>query len=168
MSGHSRWSQIKHQKAITDKKRAQIFSKISRLITLAARKGADPKLNQSLAQTIERAHGENMPNENIERAIKRVSEKSAGGLDTLSIEAIGPGGTALKITAITDNRNRTIAEIRKIIENNESKMVRPESINWMFDQPEIKLGSENQVKLEKLLEALDDNDDVENIETNTK
>src|SRR3989344_4801240 len=115
MSGHSKWSQIKHKKALTDKKKGQIFSKLSRLITLAAKKGTDPKSNPSLAQAIENARAVNMPNDNIERAIKKVSEKDQTQLEELSIEALGPSGVALKIRAITDNRNRTMAEIKKIL-----------------------------------------------------
>src|SRR3989338_5951942 len=135
MSGHSKWSTIKHKKALTDKKKGQIFSKLSRLITLAAKKGIDPKSNPSLAQAIENARAVNMPNENIERAIKKVSDKNQVQLEGLSIEALGPGGVALKIKAITNNRNRTMAEIKKILTENNSKLVQPESLTWMFGQP---------------------------------
>lgn len=167
MSGHSKWSQIKHKKSISDQKRGQIFSKISKLISLAARKGTDPKSNQALAQAIERARAENMPNENIERAIKRAGDKSATELETLIIEAAGPGGTALKINAITDNRNRTIAEIRNILSNHESKMVTPGSLTWIFNQPPVSLDESTRKKLGNLLEELDDHDDIEDITTNT-
>ncbi|HBX58715.1 MAG: hypothetical protein A2405_03125 [Candidatus Yanofskybacteria bacterium RIFOXYC1_FULL_44_16] len=113
MSGHSKWSQIKHRKAITDKKKSQAFSRLSRLITIAAKKGVDSKFNIALTQIIERAKKENMPNENIERAIKKVKDGGLDQLEELSIEAVGPGGVALKIKAITDSRNRTIAEIKR-------------------------------------------------------
>lgn len=166
MSGHNRWSQIRHKKAVTDKKRAQIFSRISRLITLAARKGADPKTNSSLAQIIERARSQDMPLDNIQRAIKKVSEKTMNGLETLTVEAVGPGGSAMKITAVTDNKNRTIAEIRKILIENDSKMVQPGSIDWMFDQPDIKLNGSGQDKMDKLMGILDEHDDVEDVITN--
>ena len=165
MSGHNRWSQIQRQKSITDQKRGQIFSKFSRLITLAAKKGTNPKTNPALSQAIEKAKAANMPKENIDKAVKKVSEKDQGQLEELLIEALGPGGIALKIRAITDNRNRTLAEIKKILNNHESKMVRPRSLDWMFNQPAT-IDTANQEKLDGLLEALDDQDEVEEVNSN--
>jgi len=135
MSGHNRWQQIRHKKTLTDQKKGQVFSRISRLITLAAKKGTDLKTNPALAQAIEKAKAASMPKENIDRAIKKVSGKDQVRLEELSIEAIGPEGVALKIKAITDNRNRTLAEIKKILNEHESKMVPPDSLSWMFNQP---------------------------------
>jgi YebC/PmpR family DNA-binding regulatory protein len=166
MSGHSKWSQIKHKKALTDKKKGQVFSKLSRLITLAAKKGADPKSNPSLAQAIENARVMNMPNDNIERAIKKVSDKSQVQLEELSIEALGPGGIALKIKAITDNRNRTMAEIKKILAEHASKLVQPGSLTWMFNQPLIINDPAVHERVDKLFEALDDQDEVEEVTSN--
>ena len=165
MSGHNKWSQIKNKKALTDKKKGQMFSKLSRLITLAAKKGADPKSNPSLAQAIENARAVNMPNENIDRAIKKVSDKNQVQLEELSIEALGPGGVALKIRAITDNRNRTMAEIKKILMENNSKLVQPGSLTWMFNTPAI-INPEEHAKLNTLFEALDDQDEVEDVISN--
>ena len=166
MSGHNKWSQIKNKKALTDKKKGQIFSKLSMLITLAAKKGSDPKSNPSLSQAIENAKSVNMPNENIERAIKKVSDKNQAQLEELSIEALGPGGVALKIKAITDNRNRTMAEIKKILTENNSKLVQPGSLNWMFSQPLTLSGTSAQEEVSKLFEALDDQDEVEDVISN--
>ncbi len=165
MSGHSKWSQIKHKKALTDKKKGQIFSKLARLITLAAKKGADPKSNTTLAQAIDQARAANMPSENIERAIKKVSDKNQVQVEELSIEALGPGGVALKIKAITDNRNRTMAEIKKILGDNESKLVQPGSLTWMFNQS-VSVDVLTQEKIDKLFEALDDQDEVEDVTSN--
>lgn len=165
MSGHNKWSQIKNKKALTDKKKGQIFSKLSRLITLAAKKGSDPRSNPSLSQAIENAKTVNMPNENIERAIKKVSDKDQTQLEELAIEALGPGGVALKIKAITDNRNRTMAEIKKILTENNSKLVQPGSLAWMFNQSII-VESTIQEQADKLLEALDDQDEVEDVVSN--
>ncbi|MEK7579684.1 MAG: YebC/PmpR family DNA-binding transcriptional regulator [Patescibacteria group bacterium] len=167
MSGHNRWQQIRHKKALTDKKKGQIFSKLSRLITLAAKKGADPKTNQALAQAIEQAKTNNMPGENIERAIKKISDKDQAQLEELTIEALGPGGTALRIRAITDSRNRTISEVKKILNDFGSKMVQPDSLSWMFSQPAA-IDASNQEKLDKLIEALDDQEEVEEVSTNLK
>ena len=166
MSGHSKWSQIKHKKAITDKKKAQLFSKLSKLISLAARKGTSPETNLELKNAIEQARSFDMPRDNIERAIKKVSDKSTAQLEELSIDAIGPGGIALKIKAITDSRNRTIAEIKTILNENGSKMVPPGSISWMFNQPTNITDPTVKNQIDKLLEALDDQDDVEDVSSN--
>lgn len=166
MSGHNRWSQIQRQKSITDQKRGQIFSKLSRLITLAAKKGTAPETNPALAQATEKAKQANMPKENIDRAIKKVSAQDQVRLEELLIEAIGPGGVALKIRAITDNRLRTIAEIKKVLNEHESKMVRPGSLSWLFGQPVSVADVSDQEKLDKLLGALDDQDEVEDVSSN--
>ncbi|OGM98330.1 MAG: hypothetical protein A2915_04465 [Candidatus Yanofskybacteria bacterium RIFCSPLOWO2_01_FULL_41_34] len=165
MSGHSKWSQIKHKKALTDKKRGQVFSKLSRLITLAAKKGTDPKSNPSLAQAIGNAKVVNMPNENIERAIKKVSEKNQDQPEELLVDALGPGGIALKIKAITDNRNRTMAEIKKILTEHNSKLVQPGSLAWMFNKS-ITVEPTIQKQIDQLFEALDDQDEVEDVVSN--
>ena len=167
MSGHSKWSQIKHKKSLTDKKRGQVFSKLSRLITLAAKKGTDPKSNVSLAQAIEQAKASNMPNDNIERAIHKVNDKKDVQLEELTIEALGPGGIALKIKVITDSRNRTLAEIRTILSEHGSKMVQPGSIQWMFNLPPVVISeADTMTQLEKLFESLDDQDEVEDVSSN--
>lgn len=166
MSGHSKWSQIKHQKAITDKKKGQLFSKLSKLISLTAKKGTNPQSNLELKSAIDNAKTHNMPNENIERAIKKVSDKSSDQLEELSIEAIGPGGIALRIKAITDSHNRTISEIKSILNDHLSKMVPPGSIAWMFNQPATVSDQKTQEAITKLFEALDNNDDVEDVVSN--
>jgi YebC/PmpR family DNA-binding regulatory protein len=169
MSGHSKWSQIKHKKAITDKKKGQVFSRLSRFITIAAKGGPDPSKNQALAQAIERARAENVPKDNIERAIKKAQEKSTELLEEIHVDALGPGGVAIKIKAITDNRNRTIAELRKILTDHESKMVNAGSIDWMFSAGQIELADPSTLeRLEKLFNVLDEHDDVEDVNDNLK
>lgn len=165
MSGHSRWSQIKHKKELTDRKKGQVFSKASKLISLAARKGSNPETNQELKNAIDNARAINMPNDNIQRAINKVSDKSSQ-LEEIVIEAIGPGNIALKIKAITDSRNRTISEIKKIISDNHSKMVPPGSISWMFGQVVSVIDPGTQDMIQKLFEALDNQDDVEDVASN--
>ena len=167
MSGHSKWSSIKHKKGITDQKRGQLFSKLSKNITLAARNGSDPTMNTTLSNAIEQARNANMPKDNIERAIKKISDKSAVQLQEVVVEAIGPGGVALRIKAITDNSNRTISEIRKILTNHHVKMVNPRSIDWMFNTPAT-ISSEEHAQLDKLFEALDDQDDVDDVVSNVE
>src|SRR3989344_4091336 len=115
MSGHSKWSQIKHKKGVADQKKGRIFSKLSKVISMAARRGPDPAMNMELKNAIEKAKEASMPKENIERAIKRVSDKNAAQLEDLVIEAIGPESLALIITAITDNKNRTMGEVKNIL-----------------------------------------------------
>ncbi|MBI2096950.1 MAG: YebC/PmpR family DNA-binding transcriptional regulator, partial [Candidatus Sungbacteria bacterium] len=112
MSGHSKWAQIKHKKAVVDAKRGNLFSKLARAIAIAAKEGgADPATNAKLQQAVERARSFNLPTENIERALaKAVSQKGAGDLVSVIYEAYGPGGSALVIEGITDNKNRTAAE----------------------------------------------------------
>ena len=116
MSGHSRWSQIKHKKAITDAKRGKIFTLLGNAITLAAREGGDPASNFKLKAAIEKARAENMPMQNIDRAIKRgTGELLGAAISENTYEAFGPSGTALLIKTISDNKNRTISEIRNIL-----------------------------------------------------
>lgn len=165
MSGHSKWSQIKHKKALTDQKRGQLFSNFSKAITLAAREGTDPKTNIALANAIEQARKENMPNDNIERAVKKVSEKGSTQLEKVVVEAIGPGGVALRIKGVTDNKNRTISEIKKLLSDHEAKMVQPGSISWMFNIP-AKIDEQTQQKINDLLEDLNSHEDIEDVESN--
>ncbi|MEK7537055.1 MAG: YebC/PmpR family DNA-binding transcriptional regulator [Patescibacteria group bacterium] len=166
MSGHNRWQQIRHKKTLTDQKRGQVFSKLSHLITLAAKKGVDPKTNPTLFQAIEKAKAANMPKENIDKAVKKVSDKDQAQLEELLIEALGPGGVALRIKVITDNRNRAIAEIKKILNDHDSKTVQPGSLSWMFNQPVSQTSPANQEKLDRLLEALSDQNEVEDVNSN--
>jgi len=166
MSGHSKWSQIRHKKGLTDQKRGQIFSKLAKTITVAAKDGIDPGANPKLKTAIEKAKAANMPKENIDKAIKKTSDKEQAQLEELLIEALGPKGIALRIKAITDNRNRTISEIKKILADHESKIVQPGSLSWMFNQPVSITDPANQKKLDKLLEALDDQDEVEDVNSN--
>lgn len=173
MSGHSRWSQIKHKKGVADQKKGQVFSKLANKITIAARHGTDPASNYRLQSTIDEARTANVPKENIERAIKRATEKSATNVEEVTIQAIGPVGVAVVVEAITDNKNRTISEIRRLLFEHEFKMVPENSLNWLFDQDwkplaPIETTPEMQQKLDRLLEALGENGDVENVHTNLK
>lgn len=177
MSGHSKWSTIKHKKALTDAKRSKVFSKISSLISIAARKGGDPDKNPSLRAAIEKARGINLPKENIDRAVKRGTGEIAGAaLEEVAYGAFGPDGVAILIVAITDNKNRALAEIKKILTEHNAKFAEVNSIQWMFhregadwipNQP-LKIEDENTKKeLDALYEALDDAQDVNEIYDNT-
>src|SRR3989344_3563462 len=119
MSGHSKWSTIKHKKESTDQKRGKLFSQISRTITIAVRQSGtgDPDLNPSLRLALEKARAANMPGENINRAIRRgLGRGDSGALEEVTYEGYGPGGVGVMVIAHTDNRQRTTAEIRNILE----------------------------------------------------
>ena len=172
MSGHSKWSQIKHKKRAADQKRGQLFSKLSKMISIAARKGINPDANIELKNAIEKARTFNMPGENIERAIKRAADKDIAQLNAIRIEAVGQNSSAFIIEAITDNSNRTISEIKNIFKNYDIKMVQPNSLMWMFSKADGDFTPNNplEIKDEKLktkiknfLEELDNNEDIKEI-----
>lgn len=134
MSGHSKWSKVKNQKAVTDVKKGQIFSKLANLISVASREGTDPETNPKLRKALEMARQFSMPKENINRAISRGADKNQANLEEVIIEAYGPYGSALMIIAVTDNRNRTLAEVRKILERHNAKAGQSGSVKYMFKE----------------------------------
>ena len=136
MSGHSKWHSIKHKKGAADAKRGQLFSKLSRAITVAAREGGgDPDSNAALAGAIEKARANSMPKDNIERAIKKGCGEIDGVIfDEIIYEGFGPGGTAVLVDILTDNRNRTNGEVRKIFERGGGNMGAPGCAAHMFDR----------------------------------
>jgi YebC/PmpR family DNA-binding regulatory protein len=136
MSGHSHFSTIKHKKAITDAKRGKVFSKLARQILIAAKeKGADPETNSNLRMTIEKAKSLNMPKDNIERAIQKGAGEIEGEkLEEIIYEAYGPGGIAIIIEGITDNKNRTLSEIKQILNQLQGKLADSGSVKWSFER----------------------------------
>ncbi len=135
MSGHSHAKTIAHAKGIADAKRGAVFSKFGRLITIAAKEGGDSVVNSKLRMVIEQARSFNMPKENIERAIKKGTGELAGeNLEEVSFEGFGPGGIALIIEGITDNKNRTLGEIKVILNQNNGKLAGEGAVRWMFDR----------------------------------
>jgi YebC/PmpR family DNA-binding regulatory protein len=134
MSGHSKWATIKHKKAATDAKRGKIFTKIIRELTIAARTGgADPDTNPRLRTAILAAKGENMPNDNIERAIQRGTGTLEGEtLDEVTFEGYGPGGVGVLVQVVTSNRNRIVSEIRHMFSKNGGNMAETGAVGWMF------------------------------------
>ncbi|MCL5736046.1 MAG: YebC/PmpR family DNA-binding transcriptional regulator [Actinobacteria bacterium] len=137
MSGHSKWAGIKHKKAAVDAKRGQLFGKLARAITVAAREGGgDPDHNATLAQAIIKAKDANMPHDNIDRAIKK---GTGAGSDAetyhhLTYEGYGPNGVAIYVTALTDNKNRTAADVRYIFDRVGGKLGTDGSVSWMFER----------------------------------
>ena len=125
MSGHSKWSTIKRQKGLNDAKRGAMFTRIGNQIAIAARGGADPKMNPSLAMAIEKARAANMPAGNIERAIQRVSDKNAAALQEVMYEGYGPGGVGILVECATDNINRTDPEVRTAFVKKGGNLAKP-------------------------------------------
>ena len=132
MSGHSKWATTKRQKAIVDAKRGAAFTKIGNQIAIAARAGADPTMNPSLAMVLEKARKANMPKANIERAIARAADKNAAALIEETYEAYGPAGIGLIIEIATDNKNRTMPEVRNALSKNGGRMADPGSVMFQF------------------------------------
>lgn len=136
MAGHSKWANIKHRKAAQDARRGKLFTRLAREITIAARDGGgDPDYNFALRLAIDRAKAANMPSDNIERAIKRgTGELEGGQLEDIIYEAYGPNGIALLIQVVTDNRNRAVAEIRKVFNRQGGSLGESGSVMWQFDR----------------------------------
>jgi len=134
MSGHSKWATIKHKKAATDAKRGQAFTRLIREITIAARAGgADPDSNPRLRTAIAAAKNENMPNDNIERAVQRGTGQLEGEtLDEVTFEGYGPGGVGMLVQAVTANRNRAVGEIRHLMSKNGGNLAERGSVGWQF------------------------------------
>ncbi|MDP2726428.1 MAG: YebC/PmpR family DNA-binding transcriptional regulator [Dehalococcoidia bacterium] len=135
MSGHSKWAQIKRQKGVNDAKRGQLFTKLAREISVAARLGGgDQEGNFRLRLSVQRARDENLPMENVERAIKRgIGELGGATPDEVTYEGYGPGGTAYLIQVMTDNRNRIVAEIRNIFERHGGRLGETGCVAWLFE-----------------------------------
>lgn len=176
MSGHSHWSTIKRGKAAADAKRSQIFSRLSRAITIAAREGGgDPSSNPNLRLAIDKAKEANMPKDNIERAINKGLGVGVGGqaFEEVIYEGYGPAGVAFLVKAITDNKNRTVAEIRNIFVRAGGSMGGAGSTAYIFGQdPEnptftIEVSDPGAaVKVDKLFDELDEHDDVQEVYAN--
>lgn len=138
MAGHSKWAQIKHKKAILDQKRSQLFGKLANEITVAARQGADPENNFRLKAAIEKAKSYGLPQENIERAIKRALGKvEDANLEEVFYEIYGPEGVAILVKAVTDNKNRTVSEIKGILNKYGGKLAEGGAVKWLFQEQGI-------------------------------
>ena len=142
MSGHSKWHSIRRQKGAVDAKRGQLFSKLTRAIIVAAKEGGpDPEANLALANAIEKARESSMPKDNIERAIARATGASGDGeaFERITYEGYGPGGVAVIVEALSDNRNRTAAEIRHVFSKSDGNLGESGSVAWLFDRKGVVL-----------------------------
>ena len=173
MSGHNKWSKIKHKKAATDAAKSKIFSKHANLIAVESRKAGGDVNSPGLAAAIERAKKDSMPKDNIERAVAKGTGGEGGNLEEVVFEAYGPGGTAMLVTAVTDNNNRTAPEVRHVFSKQGFELGTPGSAAWAFTKTDegyvpttpIELSDTDGEKLANLIEALEELDDVQDVYT---
>src|SRR6201984_2500562 len=158
MSGHSKWASIKHKKAVVDARRGQHFTKLARAITVAAREGGgDPAANSGLALAIQKARDASMPKDNIERAIAKGTGEGADAdqIESVLYEGYGPGGVALLIEALTDNRNRTSADIRHAFAKHGGSLGEPGSVSYLFDKRGVIIVDAVRYDEDDLMPAID-------------
>jgi YebC/PmpR family DNA-binding regulatory protein len=158
MSGHSKWASIKHKKAVVDARRGQHFTKLARAITVAAREGGgDPESNATLANAVQKARDASMPKDNIERAIAKGTGEGADAdaIETVVYEGYGPGGVAILIEALTDNRNRTGADIRHAFSKHGGNLGEPGSVAYLFDKRGVVVVDAGRYSEDDLIVAID-------------
>lgn len=173
MSGHNKWSKIKHKKAATDSLKSRVFSKHSALIAMESRKAGGDTASPGLAAAIERAKKDSMPKDNIDRAVAKGRGAEGAALQEVMFEAYGPGGVAILITAVTDNNNRTSQEIRHTFTKAGYQLGTPGSAAWAFTKTEhgytpstpLGLTDKDGEALADLIEKLEENEDVQDIYT---
>ena len=184
MSGHNKWAQIKHKKAITDAKKGNAFSKMVREITIAARTGdPNPDANIRLKAAIDRARALGLPKDNIDRAVAKASGQGQDGeLFEFLYEAVAPGGVAFLIQGITDNKNRTVNEIKHLLSTHDARLANPGSVLWNFEREKggsayicraplvipasPQGGPEIPPAIQSILDTLSEHDDVQEVYTN--
>jgi YebC/PmpR family DNA-binding regulatory protein len=174
MSGHNKFSKIKHLKAKNDAEKSKSFGKLARLITVEAKKAGGNVKSPGLATAVEKARKENMPNDTIERAIKKATDSVV--MESFVYEAYGPGGVAILIDVLTDNRNKAAREIKYILSKHELSLASPGSASWTFQKTRegwaptmtIPLEEADIKKLTNLVEELDANEDVQEVFTNAE
>jgi YebC/PmpR family DNA-binding regulatory protein len=158
MSGHSKWSSIKHRKGAADAKRGKLFTKLARAITVAAREGGgDPDANPTLATAVQKARDYSMPKDNIQRAIDRGTGEggAADAIERVVYEGYGPGGAAILVEVLTDNRNRTGSDVRHAFEKHGGSLGEPGSVAWQFEQRGVVLVDGDRYEEDDLLPAID-------------
>ncbi|HEX3172951.1 MAG TPA: YebC/PmpR family DNA-binding transcriptional regulator [Solirubrobacterales bacterium] len=158
MSGHSKWSSIKHKKGAADAKRGKLFTKLARAITVAARDGGpDPEGNPALATAIQKARDASMPKDNIQRAVDRGSGvgADAAAIEQIVFEGYGPGGAAVLVNALTDNRNRASAEIRHAFSKHHGSLGEPGSVAWLFEKRGVLTVDAERYDEDDLIAAID-------------
>jgi YebC/PmpR family DNA-binding regulatory protein len=178
MAGHSKWAQIKRQKAVTDAARSRVFSRFAREIALEAKKAAGNLSSPSLQAVIARAKAANMPKDNIERAVTKGGGVDGSSLEQVAYEFFGPGGIAIIAVAVTDSRNRTTQEVKHLLSKNGYDLGAPGSAAWAFtkspdgryaaNDPKMSVAGDDETRLSELLTLLDEYDDVQEVFTNAE
>lgn len=175
MAGHSKWKQIKHKKAVSDAKRSKVFTKLAQLISSEAKKCGGDVNSPGLRAVISKAHSENMPNENIERAVKKASEQKED-FESITYEGYGPGGVGIIVESLTTSRNRAAAEIKHIFSKHGGNMGAIGSVTWSFKKEDgewlptitVPLSDEDAETLGTLVDALEESDEVNAVYTNAE
>ena len=178
MSGHNKWSKIKNKKAVTDAQKSKIFGKLVRFVAVESKKAKGDVNDPGLKTAIEKAKEANVPSDNIERAVKKGTGGESGEMEQIIYEAYGPGGCALIIEALTENRNKAAQEIKHILSKNGFGLAAPGSAVWAFEKragssdwlPKntTPVSEEDDAKLEILIEELEENDEVQEVFTNAE
>ncbi len=177
MSGHNKWSKIKHKKAATDSIKSKIYSKYNKLIQVAVKDAGGNLDSPSVVSVIERAKAENVPKDNIDRAIKKATGADAKALQEVMYEGYGPGGVGMLIKAVTDNTNRTVTDVKTIFTKNGGSFASSGSVSWGFaknenmdwipnEGTEVEISEQDKEKLQKLIELFEENDDITDVYTN--
>jgi YebC/PmpR family DNA-binding regulatory protein len=176
MSGHNKFSKIKNKKAASDAKKSQSFSKLVKLIQQEAKISKGNLTSPGLKAVIEKAKADNMPKDTIDRAIKKGASNDTASMESVTFETYGPGGCGLIITGLTDNVNRTAAEIKHLLSKNGFQLAAPGSASWAFEKTAegwdaktmVQISDEDGEKLERIMDELDDHDDVQEVYTNAE
>jgi YebC/PmpR family DNA-binding regulatory protein len=176
MSGHNKFSKIKRLKAKTDAQKSAVFTKMAKMLQLEAKKAGGNVTSPGLKAAIERAKAADMPNDNIERSIKKATGAGAEQMEEVTYEAYGPGGVAIIIEGLTSNKNRAAAEIKHILSLNNTSLASSGSASWAFDRtvegwvPKtmVPVSDEDTPALEKLIEDLENNENVQEVYTNAE
>jgi YebC/PmpR family DNA-binding regulatory protein len=174
MSGHNKFSKIKHKKAASDAAKSKTFSRLSKFITNESKLVNGDTSSPSLAAAIDVAKRENMPKDTIERAVKKGTDTNTASMDPVTYETYGPGGSAVIIEALTDNKNRTAGEVRHTLSKLGYELANPGSATWAFTKKDNKweahqtvdLSDEDKVKLLNLFQGLEENEDVQGVYSN--
>ncbi len=176
MSGHNKWSKIKRQKGASDAQKSKMFTKYVRYITVEAKKSGGNVASPGLAAAIKKAKDNNMPNDTIDRAVKKATTDNSAQMENITYEAYGPGGCALVVEALTDNRNKAAQEIKHILSKNGFALAAMGAATWAFKKEEgawipettTPLNEEDSTKLEELMNELEENDEVQEVYTNAE
>lgn len=179
MSGHNKWSKIKHKKAATDAARGKVFTKFAKLISVAVKEAGGNLESPSVVVAIERARKADVPKDNIDRAIKKATDKDAAAMEEVVYEGYGPGGCGLMIVALTDNRNRTGQEVKHVFSKNGFSLGAQGSVSWGFSRnaemdfepnpgTEVALSPDDENKLENLIELFEELEDVTDVYLNAQ